>query len=322
MAGSAIDSVNQGVAMLLNELKTNPQALETAFLSIIAFSRDARQLFPLTELLQVQPPRFNIQPGTALGAALRLLTTCLKKDVVKTTSTTKGDYRPLVFLMTDGQPTDAWEDAADAIRNMRDPKIANFYAIGCGDDVDTEMLYRVTDVVLNMPDMSPDAFKKFFVWLTASVNSASVSVAEGKGDTPGNAINLPDGVLTVAPRGVRRSGDRPRQVFLRVRCSKTKKPYLMRFVTAPDGVHYTAKAAHPLEDASQGGGGDLPPVDSSLLMGCPPCPYCGNPRAGMCPCGTLFCNSGKPDGPLICPQCNAQLTAGGGGGFAVRQSTG
>lgn len=322
MAGGAIEAVNQGVAMLLGELKSSPQALETAFLSIITFAHEARQVFPLTELLQVQPPRLGIRPGTALGAALRLLMNCLKKDVAKTSATVKGDYRPIVFLMTDGQPTDEWEEAADSIRNINNPKIANIYAIGCGEDVDTEILYRITDIVLSMPDMSPESFKKFFVWLTASVSSASVNVMETGRDAPVNTLKLPEGVLAVAPRGVRRTDNLPRQVFLRARCSKTRKPYLLRFALAPDGIHYMAKGAHPLEDAGGDGGGELPSVDSSLLMGCSPCPYCGNPRAGMCPCGTLFCNSAEPIGAVICPHCNNSLTVGGGGSFAVRQTKG
>lgn len=321
MAGSAMEAVNQGVAMLISQLKTNPQALETVFLSIIAFSSEAKQILPLTELIQVQPPRLGIRPGTALGAALRLLLASLQRDVVKTTASTKGDWRPLVFLMTDGQPTDEWEDAADAIQKMQRPKISNFYAIGCGEDVDTEVLYRITDVVLKMPDLHPEKINKFFVWLTASVQSASMSVADGRGEGKPIDIALPQEVMTVAPRGVRRMDEPPRQVFLRARCVKTKKPYLMRYAREPDGNRYIAKASHPLDDVG-GGGGDLPPVDSSALLGCPPCPYCGNPCAGVCGCGAVFCNPAHPEGPVTCPQCNAQLTAGDGGGFKVKQSAG
>ena len=49
------------------------------------------QTVPLTELIQFQPPRLTVRTGTSLGAALRLLMDCLKRDIVKTTPTTKGD---------------------------------------------------------------------------------------------------------------------------------------------------------------------------------------------------------------------------------------
>jgi len=297
--------------------------LETAFLSIITFSREANQIVPLTELLQVQVPTFTVRTGTSLGAALRLLAKSIRTEVGTTTETVKGDYRPLVFLMTDGQPTDQWEDAADAMRGMKNPKIANFYAIACGTDVDTDVLYRITDVVLNMPDMSPEKFRKFFVWLTASVSSASISVADQSLEMPVNIAQLPEGVLEIAPRIQSRNDKQPRQVFLHARCGKTKKPYLMRFLRESDGPYYIANASHPLEETDdENNMSDLPPVDSSCLLGCPPCPYCGNPRAGLCPCGTLFCNAETPEGVILCPKCNNTLAIGGTGAFKVNRSDG
>src|SRR5262249_60236636 len=84
--------------------------------------------------------------GTSLGAALKLLVKCLQREVVKSTPTQKGDYKPLVFMLTDGQPTDDWEPAAEAIRRANNPKIANIYAIGCGPDVDPAVLRQVTHI--------------------------------------------------------------------------------------------------------------------------------------------------------------------------------
>src|SRR5208337_2466650 len=108
MAGPAIEAVQRGVQTLVGELRNNPLALETAYLSVITFARETKQVVPLTELIQFQPPRLSVRTGTSLGAALRLLLACLNKDVIKTTPTTKGDYKPLVFMLTDGQPTDDW----------------------------------------------------------------------------------------------------------------------------------------------------------------------------------------------------------------------
>jgi uncharacterized protein YegL len=322
MAGPAIEAVNKGVNLLVNELRGNPLALETAFLSVITFAKDAKQVVPLTELLQFQVPKLNVRTGSALGAALRLLLRCLQREIVKSTPTTKGDYKPLVFLLTDGQPTDDWEPAASAMRTANNPRIANIYAIGCGPDVDPDNLRQITDIVLMMNNLTPEAFRKFFVWLSASVQSASTRLQEGA--QSGQQVSmpaLPEGV-EVAPTEPGHHDPTPRQVFLHARCSRSKRPYLMRFARREYDNRYEAIAGHPLEVLEAGDGDLLPPINSSLLDGCPSCPYCENPVAGMCPCGTLFCTSPDHKGPVICPGCNAQLFSGGPGNFDIKRSQG
>jgi len=44
---------------------------------------------------------------------------CLDKEVRKSTKEQKGDWKPLVFLMTDGMPTDSWEIVADEIKELK-----------------------------------------------------------------------------------------------------------------------------------------------------------------------------------------------------------
>ncbi len=53
-------------------------------------------------------PLFSASGTTALGEALSLTANRIDAEVQKTTAETKGDWRPLVFLMTDGGPTDDW----------------------------------------------------------------------------------------------------------------------------------------------------------------------------------------------------------------------
>ena len=160
MVGETIDSVQDGLDMLLRQLRSDPQALETAWVSIITFSRDAEQLVPLTALADIQTPQLKVRPGTSLGKALSLLRNCIEGEVKTGTKDRKGDYRPLVFLLTDGQPTDDWRAVKQAVDRLTNPRIANFYAIGCGDDVDYDMLNEVADVVFKLSNMTPDALKK------------------------------------------------------------------------------------------------------------------------------------------------------------------
>jgi uncharacterized protein YegL len=170
---------------LLGELKSDPQALESVFLSVITFDSSARQVVPLTELMQFQEPQIQATGTTALGEALTLLMQRIDEEVRKTTAEQKGDWRPLIFLMTDGMPTDSWEAAADSIMRSRP---GNFIACAAGAGVDENVLKRVTEVVVRLNDLEPDTLKQFFKWISASVTATSRSVAA----KPGDAVDLPE----------------------------------------------------------------------------------------------------------------------------------
>ena len=80
MMGEPIEAVRQGVKALLSELKGDPQALETAYLSVITFDSTARQTTPLTELLLFKEPQLNASGATALGEALEILMDCIHRN--------------------------------------------------------------------------------------------------------------------------------------------------------------------------------------------------------------------------------------------------
>lgn len=106
MVGEPIQQVENGMRQIVQELRTDPYALETAFISVIAFAGKAKSLSPLTELYKFYPPTFPIGGGTSLGAALDFLMDDIDRNVVKTTEERKGDWKPIIFLFTDGTPTD------------------------------------------------------------------------------------------------------------------------------------------------------------------------------------------------------------------------
>lgn len=311
MAGTAIDSVNKGINFLISNLKSNPQTLESVHLSIITFSRKAEQVIPLTDLHDIRIPEFKVRPGTALGATLRLLAQCLKKEIVKTTQEIKGDYRPLVFLITDGQPTDEWKDAASELNSLKFPKIVNLYAIACGIDVDFNVLSQLTDIVLHMEDLSSESYNKLFMWLTASIQTASVSLSASGGADVKLSDFSPD-LLKKVPKEATYLPYEPRQLFLRVRCSRTRKTYILRYGKEENGPCFFAVAAHPIEDCEEEFSSySSPHINTSLLRGVSICPYCANQAVGNCPnCGTLFCmpeNPGNDDNGIICPKCEMNL---------------
>ena len=106
MVGAPIESVQNGMRTIVQDLRTDPYALETAFLSVISFAGKSKVLSPLTELYKFYPPVFPIGGGTSLGNALSSLMEEMDKTLVPTTEAQKGDWKPIVFLFTDGTPTD------------------------------------------------------------------------------------------------------------------------------------------------------------------------------------------------------------------------
>lgn len=319
MAGDAIKELERGIRGMVDHLQGDPHAIETAFLSVITFAGTAQQITPLTEVLNFKAPKLSVRTGSSLGAGLRVLMDCIKREVRRTTATEKGDYKPLVILFSDGQPTDDYEPVAEEIRRQRSPGIANIYAIGCGPDADFETLREVTDIVLKMPEVTPDMWKKVFVWLSASVSNASQAVGGGRDSL--NLPELPEGALELPP-------EEPgpyllRQVFLHARCQDGGDPYLMRFARRGRSEVFVALGSHKLdvvEKQPKGGRGQR--ISTDQLEGVPPCPYCDNPVAVACSCGTLVCLDPRRR-YFDCPACGNRGGFGGGaGGFDVNQASG
>lgn len=180
MSGEPIEAVRHGVRALLADLRSDPQALETAYLSVITFAGGAVQACPLTELTTFQEPNLTAGGSTALGAALRLLEQCVDAEVKKPVpGQQKGDWKPLVFLLTDGQPTDTWESAADSVKARR----LNVIALAAGDGADVNVLKRITETVFELKNLQPDSLRAFFKWASASVTAAAAA-ADGPGALP------------------------------------------------------------------------------------------------------------------------------------------
>lgn len=192
MSGDPIEAVNQGVKALIAELKTQPYAIETAYLSVITFDSSAKQIIPLTEVLSFQEPNLNATGGTSMGAALKLLAQCIDKEVTKASATEKGDWKPLVFLMTDGMPTDSWEQAA---KELKQKKPANIIACAAGSGADEQTLKQMTETVVKLQNLQPDTLKTFFKWVTQSIKQTSQSIAQVGADN--QPVNLPNPPQTI-----------------------------------------------------------------------------------------------------------------------------
>lgn len=277
MVGEPLDSVNQGLQQLITDLRNDPMAVETAYLSLITFGKKARQITPLVNIVRFMPPSLSIEPGTSLGAAFELLGQCIPREVHKSTATQKGDWKPLVFLLTDGMPTDNWQDGLNKFKKA--VSIANIIAIGCGEDADSEILKAITPNVLIMKSMSPGDFKAFFKWVSTSVSTASVAAGkDGQASLSAPPVGVFEAVGAVSSSA--KHVKTPSQIILAAHCQNNKGGYLMRYRRISTGDTYQAEKSYRVgndyfSDAATSVSGQS--VDSSRLKDAPACPYCGRP---------------------------------------------
>lgn len=195
MSGEPIEAVKNGVQVMISSLRQNPQAQETAFLSIITFDSSAKQIIPLTDLGSFQMVDIKASGTTALGEALKLVSNCIDNEVAKTTPETKGDWKPLVFIMTDGCPTDNWQSGLSEFQKR---KTAFTIACAAGSGADTNVLKQITDNVVSLDTADSQSISKFFAWVTASIGVSSTKVEDSGKEIAGlNELPPPPSELNI-----------------------------------------------------------------------------------------------------------------------------
>lgn len=177
MNGEPIQALNNAMSGVINTLRSDAQASETLWLSIITFDREVNEISPLTELPSFQLPEIVCpQSGpTNTGKALELLYSKVTKEVRKGTPTQKGDWRPLLFIFTDGKPSDPqlYSEMIPKIKSL------NFGAIvGCaaGNKGDNAKLKELTDTVVHLDTADSTTLKQFFKWVSDTIEQGNKSM--------------------------------------------------------------------------------------------------------------------------------------------------
>jgi uncharacterized protein YegL len=173
MTGEPLLAVQNGLEMLIKALRKDPQALETAYISIIEFNSEARQVEKLKELTEFQVPTLKVSGATAMGASLSLLTQCIREEVLVEG---RRDWKPMIFLLTDGIPTDNLQKGIDDLSKIN---IGTFVACAAGSGAKIETLKKITNLIVTLDEANTDSISSFFKWVSASISISSQKVEQG-----------------------------------------------------------------------------------------------------------------------------------------------
>jgi uncharacterized protein YegL len=197
MQGQPIHELNEGLRAFDQAVKADPLASLRVEVGIVTFGGtvkavdvrggagqpidfDAQQAFITVDLFQ--PPTLTAGGGTPMGAAVRRAMELLRdrKEIYKQNSL---DYfRPWLFLITDGKPTDKWEPSAQQVKDEEGRKGVLFFGVGVeGADMGTLARFSDQRQPLKLKGL---AFEELFQWLSKSLSA----VAHSK---PGEMVPLP-----------------------------------------------------------------------------------------------------------------------------------
>lgn len=184
MSGSPIEELNKGFELFCQEIKDDELAAKRAEIAVITFGGEPRLVFPFTEGRDLRPQQLTASGATPLGQALNLALDQLEQQKGAYRSAGLEYYRPWLFVLTDGQPTDGeiFAVAADRLRKAEGRRRVSVFCIGIGEGADLRHLEDLSGQrkPLRLAGLS---FREFFSWLSASLGSASASTAFGSSDS-------------------------------------------------------------------------------------------------------------------------------------------
>ncbi|WP_129780361.1 vWA domain-containing protein [Peristeroidobacter soli] len=173
MQGRPIEELNEGLAQFKRELLTDEMAAKRVEVGIVGFG-PVQILHSFTTPDAFVPPTLVASGDTPMGAAITQAISMVEQRKSECRQFGIAYYRPWIFLITDGAPTDAWQEAAASLRQGQKEKKFQFFAVGV-QGANMDILKQIAG-----PERSPLMlkglqFRELFSWLSNSLSAKSRS---------------------------------------------------------------------------------------------------------------------------------------------------
>jgi len=172
MAGAPLQELQRGLDVFKAEVQKDAQASLSVEVAIITFGRSVSLVQDFTTVDDFAPPPLRADGLTPMGEAIENALDLLDRRKATYRENGVQYYRPWIFLITDGAPTDQWQQAAERLYHGEHDNKLLFFAVGVeGADFETLKQIATPDrppVLLNGLD-----FNSLFVWLSSSMRQVS-----------------------------------------------------------------------------------------------------------------------------------------------------
>ena len=171
MRGEPLRQLNEGLRVFKDELSADSLAARRVEIAVVTFG----PVTVVTDFVtadQYQPTDLVAQGDTPMGAAIERGLDLIEARKQQYKSSGVQYYRPWIFLITDGGPTDYWQNAASRIKAKEAEKGLSFFAVG----VEGARFEILSQISVRAPlKLKELRFRDLFVWLSSSLSRVSQS---------------------------------------------------------------------------------------------------------------------------------------------------
>ena len=170
---SRIDLVNAGLRSYQADLLADPLAAQRVEVSVVTFGGTVETVSPFVGAADFAPPTLTASGETPMGAAILRAIDAVAERKRLYKQNALHYYRPWVFLITDGEPTDAWQAAAARVQEGEKRKEFAFFSVGV-EGANFDVLGKISTARQPLK-LKGYSFREMFVWLSQSQRSVSHS---------------------------------------------------------------------------------------------------------------------------------------------------
>jgi uncharacterized protein YegL len=172
MEGDPIAALNAGLVTLETDMKKDPTTSTRGRVLVIQFggADEVRQEL-WQDAIDFKAPTLVATGRTPTGSAVTHALAEIEAQKAQLKANGIAYKRPILMLMSDGEPTDEWEQAAEACRNAEANNKVTVFALGVGEGANLDILGRFS--AKGARPISSTKFQELFIWLSASVKAVS-----------------------------------------------------------------------------------------------------------------------------------------------------
>lgn len=172
MLGKPIAELNAGLSLYKDELAADSLAGKRVEVAVVTFGGEVRTACDFATADSFQPPVLQAAGETPMGQAIVRAIDMLRVRKDQYRANGIMFYRPWIFLITDGGPTDDWRSAAVQVKHGENSKAFAFFSVGI-EGANFDVLKQIS--IREPLKLAGLRFRDLFQWLSNSQQSVSRS---------------------------------------------------------------------------------------------------------------------------------------------------